>query len=172
MITYANESLFYQDNVEKQLNIAFVGGNLSNSNIRTEEFELEEILNSEDELVFGECNANKCSFVVGYYENSIAGKPIAVSITPNNTTALQLGVYKVLSDNPTADKRWREVVAYDGLYDILKFNCKYWYDSILPDSNTSVTLKQFRDSFFTYFGIIQETVTLPNDSMTITRTII
>ena len=171
MINYAYESLFYQDSRDKQLNITFAGGSLSNSNIRTGEFELEEVLNSNDELVFGECNANKCSFIVGKYPESIAGKAMAVSITPSGATPFQLGVYKVLSDNPTADKRWREVVAYDGLYDILKFNCKYWYDSILPDSNTSVTLKQFRDSFFTYFGIIQETVNLPNDSMTITRTI-
>ena len=104
MITYANESLFYQDNVEKQLNISFTGGSITNSNIRAEEFELEEVLNSGDDLNFGECNANKVSFVVGYYANSIAGKTITVTITPSGASAFQLGVYKVLSDYPTAEK--------------------------------------------------------------------
>ena len=171
MITYANESLFYQDNVEKQLNISFTGGSITNSNIRAEEFELEEVLNSGDDLNFGECNANKVSFVVGYYANSIAGKTITVSITPSGGSAFQLGVYKVLSDYPTADKRWRKIIAYDVLYDILKADCRAWYDSLLPNSSTTKTLKQFRDSFFSYFGVTQKTATLPNDNMTITRNI-
>ena len=171
MITYANESLFYQDNVEKQLNITFTGGSITNSNIRAEEFELEEVLNSGDDLNFGECNANKVSFVVGYYANSIAGKTITVSITPSGGSAFQLGVYKVLSDYPTADKRFRKIVAYDSLYDILKADCRAWYDSFLPNTSTTKTLKQFRDSFFSYFSITQETATLPNDNMTITRNI-
>ena len=171
MITYANESLFYQDNVEKQLNITFTGGSITNSNIRAEEFELEEVLNSGDDLNFGECNTNKVSFVVGYYANSIAGKTITVSITPSGGSAFQLGVYKVLSDYPTADKRFRKIVAYDSLYDILKADCRAWYDSFLPNTSTTKTLKQFRDSFFSYFSITQETATLPNDNMTITRNI-
>lgn len=171
MITYANESLFYKDNVEKQLNISFTGGSITNSNIRAEEFELEEVLNSGDDLNFGECNANKVSFVVGYYANSIAGKTITVTITPSGGSAFQLGVYKVLSDYPTADKRFRKIVAYDSLYDILKADCRAWYDSFLPNTSTTKTLKQFRDAFFTYFNVTQETVSLPNDNLTITRNI-
>lgn len=171
MITYANESLFYQDNVEKQLNISFTGGSITNSEIRAEEFELEEVLNSGDDLNFGECYANKVSFVVGYYPNSIAGKTITVTITPSGAAAFQLGVYKVLSDYPTADKRFRKIIAYDKLYDILKADCRAWYDSFLPNTSTTKTLKQFRDSFFSYFSVTQETATLPNDDMPITRNI-
>ena len=171
MITYANESLFYQDNVEKQLNISFTGGSITNSNIRAEEFEIEEVLNSGDDLNFGECNANKVSFVVGYYANSIAGKTITVTITPSGGSAFQLGVYKVLSDYPTADKRFRKIIAYDKLYEILKADCRAWYDSFLPNTSTTKTLKQFRDAFFTYFNVTQETASLPNDNITITRNI-
>ena len=171
MITYANESLFYQDNIEKQLNISFTGGSITNSNIQKEEFEMEETLNTGDDINFGECNANKVSFVVGYYPNSIAGKTITVSMTPSGGSAFQLGVYKVLSDYPTADKRWRKIIAYDSLYDILKADVRSWYDNLLPDTNTTKTIKQIRDSFFTHFGITQESVTLPNDSITVTRSI-
>lgn len=171
MITYANESLFYKDNIEKQITISFTGGSITNSNIRKEEFEMEETLNTGDDLNFGECNANKISFVVGYYANSIAGKTITVSITPSGGSAFQLGVYKVLSDYPTADKRFRKIVAYDSLYDILKADCRAWYDSFLPNTRTTKTLKQFRDAFFTYFNVTQETASLPNDNITITRSI-
>lgn len=171
MITYTYESLFYKDNVEKQITISFSGGSITNSNIRKEEFELEEILNTGDNVNFGECNANKVSFVVGYYPNSIAGKTITVTITPSGGSAFQLGVYKVLSDYPTADKRWRKIIAYDSLYDILKADVRAWYDNLLPDTNTTKTIKQFRDSFFSYFGITQESATLPNDNVTITRSI-
>ena len=169
---YAYESLFYKDNIEKQITISFTGGSITNSNIRAEEFELEETLNTGDDLNFGECNANKVSFVVGYYQNSIAGKTITVSITPNGATSpFQLGVYKVLSDYPTADKKWRKIIAYDVLYDILKADFRSWYDTVLPNSSTTVTLMQFRYLFFNHIGVTQASATLPNDNMTITRTI-
>ena len=106
MINYAYQSLFYKDNIEKQLNITFTGGSITNTNIRAEEFELEEDLCAGNEIVFGESNANKVTFVVGYYEKSIANKNITVTITPSGGTAFQLGVYKVLSDYPTADKKF------------------------------------------------------------------
>ena len=172
MINYAYQSLFYKDNIEKQLNISFTGGSITNTNIRAEEFELEEDLCAGNEIVFGECNANKVTFVVGYYEKSIANKNITITITPSGGTAFQLGIFKVLSDYPTADKKFRKIIAYDVLYEILKADVRAWYDTILPPGgNTTITLKQFRDSFFTHFGVTQETVTLPNDSMTVTRTI-
>ena len=171
MINYAYQSLFYKDNIEKQLNITFSGGSITNSNIRAEEFELDEDLCTSNEIVFGECNANKISFVVGYYPNSIANKTITVTTTPSGGTAFQLGVYKVISDYPTADKKFRKIIAYDVLYDILKADVRAWYDTVLPNSNTTLTLKQFRDSFFSYFNVTQETASLPNDNMTVTRTL-
>ncbi len=172
MINYAYQSIFYKDNVEKQLNISFSGGSITNTNIRAEEFELEENLCTGNEIVFGESNANKVTFVVGYYEKSIANKTITITITPSGGTAFQLGVYKVLSDYPTADKKFRKIIAYDALYDILKADVRAWYDTVLPpNGSTTITLKQFRDSFFTYFGVTQESASLPNDNMTVTRTI-
>lgn len=172
MINYAYQSLFYKDNIEKQLNITFTGGSITNTNIRAEEFELEEDLCAGNEIVFGECNANKVTFVVGYYEKSIANKNITITITPSGGTAFQLGVFKVLSDYPTADKKFRKIIAYDVLYEILKADVRAWYDTVLPPGgSTTITLKQFRDSFFNYFSLTQETASLPNDNMTVTRTI-
>lgn len=171
MITYANENLFKQDSVAKALSITGTGISITNSNMDGENFSIEEVLNSGRDLTFGECNAAKLSFSVGYYEKSMVGKVLTASTTPSGGAAFQFGQYKVASDEPTADRKWRDVVAYDALYEVLKKDVASWYNTLLPNANSSCTLKQFRDSFFTAVGIIQETATLPNDSMTVTRTV-
>ena len=171
MITYADENLFKQDSVAKELSITGTGISITNSNMDGESFSIEEVLNSGRDLTFGECNAAKLSFSVGYYENSMVGKVLTASTTPSGGSAFQFGKYKVASDEPTADRKWRDVVAYDALYEVLKKDVASWYNTLLPNANSSCTLKQFRDSFFTAVGITQATVTLPNDSMTVTRTV-
>lgn len=171
MITYADENLFKQDSVAKELSITGTGISITNSNMDGENFSIEEVLNSGRDLTFGECNAAKLSFSVGYYENSMVGKVLTASTTPSGGAAFQFGKYKVATDEPTADRKWRDVVAYDALYEVLKKDVASWYNTLLPNANSSCTLKQFRDSFFTAVGITQATVTLPNDSMTVTRTV-
>ena len=171
MITYANENLFKQDSVAKALSITGTGISITNSNMDGENFSIEEVLNSGRDLTFGECNAAKLSFSVGYYENTMVGKVLTATTTPSGGSAFQFGQYKVATDEPTADRKWRDVVAYDALYEVLKKDVASWYNTLLPNANSSCTLKQFRDSFFTAVGITQETVTLPNDSMTVTRTV-
>lgn len=171
MIDYIDYDLFTKDNIPKQLKISFSEGDIFNENIREEEFSLEEVLNSGKEITFGECNAAKVSFVVGYYEKTIADEELTISITPEDGDLFQFGIYKVLSDYPTADRKWREIIAYDKLYEILKADMTSWFNSILPNSSSTVTLKQFRDSFFSSLGVLQETVVLPNDNMIVKRKI-
>lgn len=171
MINYQYENLFKQDSVAKELSITGTGISITNQNMDGERFSIEEILNSGRDLNFGECNSAKLSFSVGYYDKSIVGTELTAKTTPSGGTAFQFGKYRVVSDEPTADRKWRDVVAYDALYEILKLNVASWYNSILPNANSSMTLKQFRDSFFTLVGITQKSVELVNDSITITRTV-
>ena len=150
MISYADQALFKQDSVAKTVNIYGTGVSINNSHINGESFSLEEILNSGRELNFGECNAAKLSFTCGYYENTIAGKQLTAKITPSGAeSAFQYGKYKVLSDKPTADRKWRDVVAYDKLYEVLKRDVTSWYNNLLPDADAGVSLHDFRDSFQT-----------------------
>ena len=171
MVPYANKEMFLTESYDKNLTVSGPGINIQNGNINKEEFTLEETLNSGDTLNFGECNSSKVTFTVGYYEKSIAGQQITVKTTPAGGADFVFGTYKVLSDLPTADKRWRKVEAYDALYEILKKDVTSWYNTQLPNASSSKTLKQIRDSFFSFVGITQETVTLIHDSMTVTRTI-
>ena len=168
MINYADQAKFKQDSIVKSLSITGSGVSIGNSNMDGENFSIEEVLNSGRELNFGECNSAKLSFSCGYYNQSIVGVKLTAKTTPDGaSSAFQYGKYKVLSDEPTADRKWRDVVAYDELYDVLKFDVAGWWNSYLE---TDRTLKQVRDSFFSIFNITQDSVTLPNDSVTIHKT--
>ena len=169
MISYGYESLFLQDSIDKQLNITYSGGSITNSQIDGQNFELGEMLNSGSELDIGQCNSSSIKFKVGYYEDSIEGKELTTKITPYGGSAFQIGKYTVISDKPTADRKRKEVIAYDKLYFVLPLDVTNWYHTILPDNNSSCTLKQFRDSFFSYIGITQASTNLPNDSMTVRK---
>lgn len=100
-------------------------------------------------------------------------------------STLLIGRFKGYSDTPTADRKYRDVVAYDALYDILNADVAAWYNTVFPshkeqqkdkDGKTTtvtvydpVTMKQFRDSFFKHFGIEQADIDLINDNMSIEK---
>lgn len=171
MIPYATPELFSQDSVEKQLLISFTGGSFTNSDIETESFEWNDPMCSAEQLEFGECCAASVKFNIGIDSVPMQGKELTITITPSGGTAVSLGKFKVWSDVPTADRRWRTIEAYDAMADILNTECVSWYDGLFPVGTETYTVKQFRDSLFTFLGITQETVTLINDSETVARTI-
>ena len=174
MIDYASKELFLMDSIDKQLHIAYDGGEITNSELASEDFTLTEKLTSKGDLVLGDCNASYIEFSVGYGIDPLEGKLLTVTITPKDAEPLKIGEFKVVSDKPTADRRWRKITAYNAMYDLINEDVTEWFDTILPEpaegsEPQSVTLKEFRDSFFERIGITQETVTLPNDSIVLTR---
>ena len=62
MIDYINSDLYNQEGVYKQLVIAYDEGEITNSDLHIESFELEESLCSEQNLKFGCCESAKVSF--------------------------------------------------------------------------------------------------------------
>ena len=145
-------------------------GTLDGANIVEESMTLQESICSESQLLFGCCEASVFKIRLIAQSLPIVEKDITVSI-PYDGQSFQLGKYKVFSDKPTADRRYRDIVAYDAMYDILNADVAVWYNTILPNADSTVTMKEFRDSFFSYFGIEQEEVTLVNDDMVVTKTI-
>lgn len=175
MVDYQYSSLFLKDSVDKQLNIVSDDGkiNITNTELHQEKFELTESLCSESELTFGACEAGMIKFTVSNVFLPMKGKWLAAKMTldGHEDKPFQIGRYKVYSDTPTADRTCRDVVAYDALYDILSSDVTDWYNQILPQKDSKVTLKQFRDSFFNHFGVEQEEVSLVNDEMIIEKTV-
>lgn len=191
VVNYKYGDLFKKDTVDKQLSIVSDDGkiNITNTELHQEKFELTESLCSEQELTFGSCEAAMIKFTVSNTFLPMKGRwmTVRMSLGGHTDVPFQFGRYKVDSDTPTADRTCRDVVAYDALYDILNADVTAWYNTVFPshkeqqkdkDGKTTtvtvydpVTMKQFRDSFFKYFGIEQADIDLINDNMSIEKTV-
>lgn len=170
MIEYKHEDLF-RDGTDKQLSIVSADGkvNITNSEIHYEQFELKESLCSQSELTFGACEASQIKFKISNVFTSMVGMQLAVTTALEGHTGapFSFGKYKVVSDKPTADRRYRNITAYDAMYDILNAEVSRWYNSLA----FPMKLRQFRNSFCAYVGVEQEEITLVNDDMAIEKTI-
>ena len=173
MVEYKYSELFWKDSIDKQVKIAYDGGIITNEDLYSEEFELGESLCSESELRFGCCEAGVLKFKVANIFQPLKDKYLTVTETINGNTdaPFEFGRYKVYSDKPTADRRYREITAYDAMYDIINAEVSDWYNVLLPDKTSAVTMKQFRTSFISHFGLEQEEIDLVNDSMVVEKTI-
>lgn len=171
MSNYTYADLFDKSASKKEITIETEDKSvkITNSEIHFEQFELKEILCDDDYLTFGQCNASQLKFKISNVFTSMIGKQINVSavINGHTDTPFIFGKYRVVSDKPTDDKRCRNVTAYDVIYNIGESEVSSWYNGL----KFPLTLKQFRDSFFSYFGVEQVAITLPNDSMEVAETI-
>lgn len=171
MSNYTYADLFDKSASKKEITIETEDKSvkITNSEIHFEQFELKEILCDDEYLTFGQCNASQLKFKISNVFTSMIGKKINVSAVINGRadTPFIFGKYRVISDKPTDDKRYRNVTAYDAIYDIGEAEVSPWYNGL----KFPLKLKQFRDSFFAYFGVEQVETTLPNDNMEVAETI-
>ena len=169
MVNYEHSDLFFQDNVEKQLTIDYGEGQLTNEQIYFESFSLEESLSSESELRFGGCEASLLKFKIANVVDGLKDKRITVStvLNSNAEAPFLFGKYKIHSDVPSGDRNYRDITAYDSMYDIINAEMISWYNSL----EFPMTQKAFRDSFFAFLGVEQKETSLIHDSMEIGRTI-
>lgn len=170
MINNGYKSLFYDSGSDHQIFVSIDGKKIAdNSSIEFESFELEETLCSESDLTFGSCESN-CIKLVLRGISSILGKEIVVSeeIAGSGLDPFIYGKYVVTSDVPTSDKTKREITAYDSMYEILNCDVKSWYSSL----TFPMSLRQFRDSFFSHVGVEQVDASLVNDGITINKTLV
>ena len=160
---YKYSELYKQNSVDKQLKIEYDGGVITNNELYSESFELTESLCSENNLKFGTCEASVLKFKIANVVESLKGKWLTVTETlaGNESTPFQFGKYKVYSDVPSADRNYRDVTAYDSMYDILNADMTEWWNS----TTGSATIRHLRISFLDYFGIECEDIELPNDCM-------
>lgn len=173
MVNYKYADFYTKDSIDKQVKIEYDGGTITNEELFSESIELTESLCSESELRFGCCESSVLKFKVANIMIPLSGKWLSMceTLAGNTDVPFLFGRYKVNSDKPTADRRYREVTAYDSMYDIINSDVADWYNTILPDKTSTVTLKEFRTSFVEYFGLEQEEVDLVNDSMVVEKTI-
>lgn len=172
MINSSLKEKYWDSSTDKQMAISVVGTNqkIDNSMLEIGTFALEESLCSESELKFGACEANCVKFTARNTAGNIIGKTISIeeTIDGDSENPMPYGVFKVASDVPTADRTKRQITAYDAMYDIINTDVKSWYAGL----SFPMTLRQFRNSFFSHLGIAQVETNLVNDSMTVNKTIV
>lgn len=177
MVDYKYRDLFWKSHVDKQLKIETDDGLFvaTNEDINWENFELTESLCSESELVLGSCEASMVKFQIRNAFIPLAGKWITITETldGNVDEPFQYGRYKVFSDKPTADREYRDIVAYDKMYDVLNADMTEWYNIILINEKSEMTMKEFRELFAAHFGLPESTPKggLINDNAIVKRTI-
>lgn len=175
MVDYKYADLFLQSNIDRQIRIETDSGTLTNKELFWENLEINESLCSENELRFGSCEASQIKFKVAYRVIPMINKEITVTeiLEGAEDNPFQFGKYKVQSDKPTADRQWRDIVAYDAMYDIINAEVSGWYNTLLPNDNSTVTMRKFRKSFLEHFGIEEDdpSQVLVNDSMTVQKTV-
>lgn len=173
MIDYINKALFSKSNVKKSWKIEVSDGRVfTNENIVTDSIVLEEWLSPDEQLYFGSFRPATFSFTIGNNESaSLKGMMIIVSVILDNDTdnPFVIGTYKVDSDNTTTDKSRRDIVAYDLLHDVISANVAEWYNTILPNANSTIQLSAMLSSFLNHFGITSETISWINN-ITVSKT--
>lgn len=166
------------------------GVTITNSNIVSESMSLEQSLCSEDNLRYGRCEASCFRIRIADMNHNFTGEwldvwmdvvtngdgflllqngsllltqdgqPLKLSDEEIMELSVEIGRFKVYSDKPVNDRRWRDLTCYDALYDVINEDMTSWYNGL----TFPMTLKNLRDSFFTNLGITQVTKTLVNDT--------
>ena len=176
MIDHVYLDLYNQGSTVKNISISYeespdVIKYITNDDIVINTFSLNESAFSGNELKFGSLVSSKMSFKIfnKKVSDALINKELNVKefINYDTNNPFVLGKYRVKTEKSTADKLYRQIEAYDCLYDIVNKDVSAWYESL----KFPLSQKEFRDSFFSYIGIEQVQTTLVNDNMMVTKTI-
>lgn len=148
----------------KRVEILFGEKNLTNESIYYEQFALTESICTDSQLKFGGCESNMLEFRItnrldGNTIENLKGQTLEVKLKAEGANQAYIGTFKVYSDKLSVDNDYRDIVAYDAMYDILNINVAEWYNGVI----FPIAIRDFRNAFFEYLQIEQQTVDLPND---------
>lgn len=167
MVGYKYRDLFTQTSIDKQLQISVDDGRetITNEELAYENFELTESLCSEENLKFGACESSQLKFRVLNNMDSLKNRIVTVReiLGGNDDELFCYGSYKIETDTMTSDRKYRDVVAYDALREVINENYIEWYNQL----EFPVTVKALRDSFAQEIGIEQAEVSLIFDDVKI-----
>ena len=157
------------------------GVTITNSNIVSESMSLEQSLCSEDNLRYGRCEASCFRIRIADLNHDFTGEwldvwmdvvtngdgflllqngsllltqdgqPLKLSDEEIMELSVEIGRFKVYSDKPSNDRRWRDLICYDRMYDILNADVTSWYNGL----TFPMQIIALRNSFFNYLGITQ-----------------
>ena len=162
------KSAYMSDSTPKTITITFPDANvvLTNEDLVLESVELMESIEENATLQFFGCISSQLSFKVAHIVHDLRGEYLEASISIEDTDPIPLfSGYVERQTNRTQEDIVTEFVCFDVLKKIRDTDVKGWYNNL----TFPITVKNARDSLFTFLNITQETVMLPNDSETFTK---
>lgn len=170
-VTDATKAAWKSDAAHKEIEIRIPEADitLSNEDIVSESLELKEAIESSGNLSFQGCIAAslkvECFTLV---DDTLEGMWIEADIIADNTQTIPLfrGYISEVT-NQTHEEFTTVIRAYDTLYKINNTDVTSWYNGL----SFPMTVQAFRNSFFTRVGVTQVADYLPNDGITIQKTI-
>ena len=133
------------------------------NDIYFESQKLEQSICESEELLFGKVSAASYKVKTKATTFSHKGKKLIPTIKTEHGE-FQLGEFYIESDKLTSDKKYRDIVAYDAIYNISKTDITEWFNN---KKGSKKTLKQLRNEFFDFIGIQQRNIVLPNDDIVV-----
>ena len=166
----------YTQSSQKNLVITFPNRNITliNANIVYESVELKESIETEDQLNFKGCNSSSFKFSCAEINYDLRNEYVEATIQAGTSEIIPLfSGYVVSQTNRTNEDVVTEFECQDILYSIRNQDVTSWYNAL----TFPITVKNFRNSFFTLLGIDQvvdihdpnDTGDLINDSLTLTK---
>lgn len=129
--------------------------------------EFSESISDADNLFFVGCISSGVELTLNDFDTDIHLDSIEVYAQKGNTTELKIFTGKIYTADLDGRNNTMKVVAYDALYRIFNADVTGWYDSLsLP-----MSMKNFRDAFFSHFNVTQNEATLINDDFMVNRSI-
>lgn len=166
----------YTQSSQKNLVITFPNRNITliNANIVYESVELKESIETEDQLNFKGCNSSSFKFSCAEINYDLRNEYVEATIQAGTSEIIPLfSGYVVSQTNRTNEDVVTEFECQDILYSIRNQDVTSWYNGL----TFPITVKNFRNSFFTLLGIDQivdihdpnDTGDLINDSLILTK---
>lgn len=175
-VTDTTKNAYKNDSTLKDVEVRIPGANitLTNEDILADSLELKEAIETGDNLSFQGCIAS--SFKIECFnlvDETLEGEWIECDIVahtgdPDDDEVIPLfrGYISEVT-NTTHEEFTTEIRAYDALYTICNSDVTAWYNGL----TFPITCLNMRNSFFTHFGITQVDDYLPNDGLSIVKTI-
>lgn len=161
--------------ITRQTKISFPNNEYADitTGIIADSMDVSEILSDTSNLMFGNISATKfeCALITRY---NLKGIKIQVTVDTTEsgvTTTNYIFTGKILSCVSMDTGIARKIIAYDDYYYLDTTKVFAWYNDLLLTQLSTCTIKQMRESLFTYYNIPFATQNLPNDSLLIGKKI-
>ncbi len=146
---------------------------ITNETLHQESVTISQSICENDEFTLGGCIASQITFEVSeILDTDITGLEFIATLIPSaGDFRIPMGVYRVASAKEEDEKDYKNVVAYDKLYD-MSIDVSEWYNSFFENlEEETSTLKEFRESLLEYLGVSYKIQNLVNDDMPVWKTI-